>query len=111
MQGACFTISSLGGIGGTGFTPIVNTPEVGILGVSKAVTRPVWDGADASQFMTMYTSYGAYVGGGVNWESGSGFEEWAFDGNRMKFSAIPEPSTLLPLLMLGGVAGLRRRRR
>jgi pyruvate dehydrogenase E2 component (dihydrolipoamide acetyltransferase) len=44
MQGGCFTLSSLGVIGGTGFTPIVNTPEVGILGVSKAVTRPVWDG-------------------------------------------------------------------
>jgi pyruvate dehydrogenase E2 component (dihydrolipoamide acetyltransferase) len=45
MQGGCFTISSLGNIGGTGFTPIVNTPEVAILGVSKAVMKPVWDGA------------------------------------------------------------------
>ena len=44
MQGACFTISSLGNIGGNGFTPIVNTPEVGILGVSRAQTKPVWDG-------------------------------------------------------------------
>ena len=44
MQGAVFTISSLGNIGGRGFTPIVNTPEVGILGVSKASTQPVWDG-------------------------------------------------------------------
>jgi pyruvate dehydrogenase E2 component (dihydrolipoamide acetyltransferase) len=44
MQGGCFTISSLGAIGGTGFTPIVNAPEVGILGVSRADTRPVWDG-------------------------------------------------------------------
>ncbi|MBB3102732.1 dihydrolipoyllysine-residue acetyltransferase [Azomonas macrocytogenes] len=44
MQGACFTISSLGHIGGTGFTPIVNAPEVAILGVSKATTQPVWDG-------------------------------------------------------------------
>jgi pyruvate dehydrogenase E2 component (dihydrolipoamide acetyltransferase) len=45
MQGACFTISSLGHIGGSGFTPIVNAPEVAILGVSKACIQPVWDGA------------------------------------------------------------------
>jgi pyruvate dehydrogenase E2 component (dihydrolipoamide acetyltransferase) len=44
MQGGCFTISSLGNLGGGGFTPIVNAPEVGILGVSRAETRPVWDG-------------------------------------------------------------------
>ncbi|MDW3712617.1 MULTISPECIES: dihydrolipoyllysine-residue acetyltransferase [unclassified Pseudomonas] len=44
MQGACFTISSLGHIGGTGFTPIVNAPEVAILGVSKATIQPIWDG-------------------------------------------------------------------
>lgn len=46
MQGACFTISSLGHIGGTGFTPIVNAPEVAILGVSRATMQPVWNGAD-----------------------------------------------------------------
>ena len=44
MQGACFTISSLGGIGGTSFTPIINAPEVAILGVSKSAMKPVWDG-------------------------------------------------------------------
>jgi pyruvate dehydrogenase E2 component (dihydrolipoamide acetyltransferase) len=44
MQGATFTISSLGGIGGTAFTPIVNAPEVAILGLSKAAMKPVWDG-------------------------------------------------------------------
>ena len=44
MQGGCFTISSLGGIGGIYFTPIINAPEVAILGVSKSVTKPVWDG-------------------------------------------------------------------
>jgi len=44
MQGGCFTITNLGGIGGTGFTPIVNWPEVAILGVSRAATEPVWDG-------------------------------------------------------------------
>jgi pyruvate dehydrogenase E2 component (dihydrolipoamide acetyltransferase) len=46
MQGGCFSISSLGGIGGTGFTPIINAPEVAILGVAKAATKPVWDGAE-----------------------------------------------------------------
>jgi pyruvate dehydrogenase E2 component (dihydrolipoamide acetyltransferase) len=44
MQGAGFTISSLGGVGGTMFTPIINAPEVGILGVSKSAMKPVWDG-------------------------------------------------------------------
>jgi pyruvate dehydrogenase E2 component (dihydrolipoamide acetyltransferase) len=44
MQGACFTISSVGGIGGTYFAPIINAPEVAILGVSKAAMKPVWDG-------------------------------------------------------------------
>jgi pyruvate dehydrogenase E2 component (dihydrolipoamide acetyltransferase) len=45
MQGASFTISSLGGIGGTAFTPIINAPEVAILGLSKSSIKPVWDGA------------------------------------------------------------------
>ncbi|MBK6805392.1 MAG: dihydrolipoyllysine-residue acetyltransferase [Betaproteobacteria bacterium] len=44
MQGGCFSISSLGGIGGTAFTPIINAPEVAILGVSKSAMKPVWDG-------------------------------------------------------------------
>jgi pyruvate dehydrogenase E2 component (dihydrolipoamide acetyltransferase) len=44
MQGGCFTISSLGGIGGTAFTPIINAPEVAILGVSKSAIRPAWNG-------------------------------------------------------------------
>ena len=48
ISGAVFTISSLGGIGGTGFTPIVNLPQVAILGVVRSVTKPVWDG---SQFV------------------------------------------------------------
>jgi pyruvate dehydrogenase E2 component (dihydrolipoamide acetyltransferase) len=48
MQGGCFSLSSLGGIGGTGFTPIINAPEVAILGVTKSQHRPVWDG---SQFL------------------------------------------------------------
>lgn len=78
MQGGCFTISSLGAIGGTGFTPIVNCPEVAILGVSKSTIKPFWDGegfvprqmlplslsydhravngADAGRFFTFLTS-------------------------------------------------------
>lgn len=46
MQGGCFTISSLGGIGGTAFTPIVNAPEVAILGVSKSSVKPIWNGKE-----------------------------------------------------------------
>nr|WP_242466308.1 dihydrolipoyllysine-residue acetyltransferase [Chromatium okenii] len=46
LQGGCFSISSLGGIGGTAFTPIVNAPEVAILGVSRAAMKPVWNGSD-----------------------------------------------------------------
>jgi pyruvate dehydrogenase E2 component (dihydrolipoamide acetyltransferase) len=46
LQGGCFTISSLGGIGGTQFTPIVNAPEVAILGVSRAQMKPAWNGSD-----------------------------------------------------------------
>jgi pyruvate dehydrogenase E2 component (dihydrolipoamide acetyltransferase) len=46
LQGGCFSISSLGGIGGTYFTPIINAPEVAILGVGKSVMRPVWNGKD-----------------------------------------------------------------
>jgi pyruvate dehydrogenase E2 component (dihydrolipoamide acetyltransferase) len=52
MQGGCFTVSSLGGIGGTAFTPIINAPEVAILGVSKARMQPVWrDGAFVPRLM------------------------------------------------------------
>jgi pyruvate dehydrogenase E2 component (dihydrolipoamide acetyltransferase) len=53
MQGGTFTISSLGGIGGTAFTPIVNAPEVAILGVSKAATKPVWNGKEFAPRLMM----------------------------------------------------------
>lgn len=53
MSGGCFTISSLGGIGGTAFTPIVNAPEVAILGVSKAFMKPVFDGKQFIPQMTL----------------------------------------------------------
>jgi pyruvate dehydrogenase E2 component (dihydrolipoamide acetyltransferase) len=52
MQGGCFTVSSLGGIGGTAFTPIINAPEVAILGVSRSVMKPLWrDGAFIPRLM------------------------------------------------------------
>lgn len=59
MQGGCITISSLGAIGGKGFTPIVNTPETAIIGVSKASIQPVWDGTDfrPRQLLPMSLTY------------------------------------------------------
>ena len=59
MQGGCFTISSLGGIGGTAFTPIINAPEVAILGVSRAAMRPVWQGGQfvPRQMLPLSLSY------------------------------------------------------
>ena len=53
IQGATFTISSLGGIGGTGFTPIVNSPQVGILGLSRSYMKPVWDGQQFVPTLTL----------------------------------------------------------
>jgi pyruvate dehydrogenase E2 component (dihydrolipoamide acetyltransferase) len=59
MQGGCFTVSSLGGIGGTAFTPIINAPEVAILGVSRTQTRPVWkdDAFVPRQMLPLSLSY------------------------------------------------------
>lgn len=67
LQGGCFTISSLGGVGGTGFTPIVNAPEVAILGVSRAAMRPVYrDGAFVPRLMLPFAlSYDHRVIDGV----------------------------------------------
>ena len=59
MQGACFTISSVGGIGGTAFSPIVNAPEVAILGVSKSIMKPVWDGKAFQPRLTLPLSLSA----------------------------------------------------
>ncbi|MGB7481099.1 MAG: 2-oxo acid dehydrogenase subunit E2, partial [Burkholderiaceae bacterium] len=56
MQGASFTISSLGGIGGTAFTPIINAPEVAILGLSKTSMKPVWDGQQFAPRLMLPTS-------------------------------------------------------
>ena len=59
MTGACFTISSVGGIGGTAFSPIVNAPEVAILGVSKSVMKPVWNGNEFVPRLTLPLSLSA----------------------------------------------------
>jgi pyruvate dehydrogenase E2 component (dihydrolipoamide acetyltransferase) len=56
MQGGCFSISSLGGIGGTYFTPIINAPEVAILGVSKSQTKPAWNGKEFAPRMILPVS-------------------------------------------------------
>jgi pyruvate dehydrogenase E2 component (dihydrolipoamide acetyltransferase) len=53
MTGGCFSISSLGGIGGTTFTPIINAPEVAILGLSKSFMKPVWDGKAFAPRLTL----------------------------------------------------------
>lgn len=53
MQGACFTVSSLGGIGGISFSPIVNAPEVAILGVSRSIMKPVWNGETFAPRLTL----------------------------------------------------------
>ncbi len=53
MQGGTFSISSLGGIGGTHFTPIINAPEVAILGVSKSYYKPVWNGKEFVPQLTL----------------------------------------------------------
>jgi len=68
MQGACFTVSSLGNMGGTGFTPIINGPEVAILGVSKLQTKPVWNGEEfiARKMLPLAVSYDHRVINGVD---------------------------------------------
>ncbi|MGB9988528.1 dihydrolipoyllysine-residue acetyltransferase [Pseudoduganella rhizocola] len=78
MQGATFTISSLGGIGGTHFTPIVNAPEVAILGLSKASMKPVWDGKQFAPrlMMTLSLSYDHRV---VDGASGARFAVYLAD--------------------------------
>ena len=57
IQGASFTITSLGGIGGTDFTPIVNAPEVAILGVSRAAMKPIWSGEDFAARLVLPISF------------------------------------------------------
>jgi pyruvate dehydrogenase E2 component (dihydrolipoamide acetyltransferase) len=78
MQGGCFTVSSLGGIGGTAFTPIINPPEVAILGVSRSVMRPVWrDGTFQPRLMLpLSLSYDHRV---IDGAAGVRFTTWLAD--------------------------------
>lgn len=78
MQGGCFTVSSLGGIGGTAFTPIINAPEVAILGVSRSVMKPMWrDGAFVPRLMLpLSLSYDHRV---IDGAEGVRFTTWLAD--------------------------------
>ena len=78
MQGGCFTVSSLGGIGGTAFTPIINAPEVAILGVSRSVMKPMWrDSAFAPRLMLpLSLSYDHRV---IDGAEGVRFTTWLAD--------------------------------
>jgi pyruvate dehydrogenase E2 component (dihydrolipoamide acetyltransferase) len=75
MQGGCFTITNLGGIGGTNFTPIVNTPEVAILGISRGTTEPVWNGNAFEPRMMMPLSL-SYDHRAIDGADGARFLRW-----------------------------------
>jgi pyruvate dehydrogenase E2 component (dihydrolipoamide acetyltransferase) len=84
MQGGCFTISSLGGIGGTAFTPIINAPEVAILGVSRTQTKPVWDGKAfvPRQMLPLSLSYDHRA---IDGAAGIRFLRWIIDALEQPF--------------------------
>jgi pyruvate dehydrogenase E2 component (dihydrolipoamide acetyltransferase) len=84
MQGGSFTISNLGGIGGTYFTPIVNAPEVAILGMSRAVTEPVWDGGafQPRLMMPLSLSYDHRV---IDGADGARFLRWVCEAFETPF--------------------------
>jgi pyruvate dehydrogenase E2 component (dihydrolipoamide acetyltransferase) len=75
MEGGTFTISNLGGIGGTGFTPIVYAPQVAILGVSRAEMEPVWDGGEFQPRLRMPLSL-SYDHRVVDGADGARFLRW-----------------------------------
>ena len=84
MQGGCFSISSLGGIGGTAFTPIINAPEVAILGVSRTQMKPVWkDGAFVPrQMLPLSLSYDHRV---IDGADGIRFLRWVVEAIEQPF--------------------------
>jgi pyruvate dehydrogenase E2 component (dihydrolipoamide acetyltransferase) len=84
MSGAVFTISSLGGIGGTGFTPIVNAPEVAILGASRSAMKPVWNGAEFEPrlMLPLSLSYDHRV---IDGADGIRFLRWVVEGFEQPF--------------------------
>lgn len=75
MQGGCFTITNLGGIGGTSFTPIVNTPEVAILGMSRGTNEPVWNGTDFEPRLMLPLSL-SYDHRAIDGADGARFLRW-----------------------------------
>jgi pyruvate dehydrogenase E2 component (dihydrolipoamide acetyltransferase) len=86
MSGGCFSITSLGGIGGTGFTPIINAPEVAILGITPVQTKPVWTGAEFEprQMLPLSLSYDHRVINGADAarftrQIGASLAEWGKD--------------------------------
>ncbi len=95
MQGGCFSISNLGGIGGTAFTPIVNAPEVAILGVSRARVQPVWRGGGPGEagtggfaprlMLPLSLSYDHRV---VNGAEGLRFLRWIVEGLEEPFMML-----------------------
>ncbi len=89
MQGGCFTISNLGGIGGTSFTPIINTPEVAILGVARGRTEPVWvDGQFEPRLMLpLSLSYDHRV---IDGAEGARFIRWVAEALEQPFFLMLE---------------------
>ncbi|MGH8216814.1 MAG: dihydrolipoyllysine-residue acetyltransferase [Rhodanobacteraceae bacterium] len=84
MSGGCFSISSLGGIGGTAFTPIINAPEVAILGVSKSSMKPVWNGNEFAPrlILPLSLSYDHRV---IDGADGARFLRWVIDALEQPF--------------------------
>ena len=93
-----------------GNTVLWNTFNSGSGSADYSVLVPIWAGADATKFMTLYTSMGGYTGDSEVWSSGAGFEEWAFDPSRSNFASIPEPSSGCFFFGAMVVSVLRRRR-
>ena len=85
MQGGCFSISNLGGIGGTSFTPIVNAPEVAILGISRARMEPVYDGAGGFAPRLMLPLSLSYDHRAIDGAHGARFLRWIVEALEQPF--------------------------
>ena len=92
MQGGCFTISSLGGIGGTSFTPIVYAPQVAILGVSRAAMEPVWDGQEFQPRLRMPLSL-SYDHRVVDGADGARFLRWICEALEQPLRLVMEDAS------------------
>lgn len=89
MQGGCFTVSNLGGIGGTAFTPILNAPEVAILGVARAAVEPVWDGTGFVP-RTMLPLCLSYDHRAIDGADGARFLRWVAEALEQPFVLLLE---------------------